>query len=129
MYSWYMPKDEPSPGIGHSHDWENAVVWLSSESATASIVALSTSQHGGYVTTTSPSLSGTKVLVGYVSYWPLDHCLIADDSVGGTQPLIAWESLTDAARTALTDTDFGSANVPFKDSAFTGNLAAAYAQL
>lgn len=45
---------------------------------------------------------------------------------GGQQPLIAWESLTAAAKTALTNTDFGSANVPFKDSSFQGNLAKAY---
>jgi hypothetical protein len=64
-------------------------------------------------------------LVGYVSYWPLDHQLIIETSTGGSQPLIAWESLTDAARTALQNTDFGSANVPFKDSTFTSNLAKA----
>jgi hypothetical protein len=45
---------------------------------------------------------------------------------GGQQPLIAWESLPAAAQTALTNTDFGSANVPFKDSAFMSNLANAY---
>lgn len=45
---------------------------------------------------------------------------------GGQQPLIAWESLTAAARTALTNTDFGSANVPFKDSSFMDNLANAF---
>lgn len=44
---------------------------------------------------------------------------------GGQQPLIAWESLPDAARNALQTTDFGSATVPFKDSTFAGNLAAA----
>ena len=36
--------------------------------------------------------------------------------------MIAWESLTDAARTALQDTDFGAANVPFKDANFESNL-------
>lgn len=45
---------------------------------------------------------------------------------GGQQPLIAWESLPAAAKTALTNTDFGDANVPFKDSSFANNLAAAY---
>jgi hypothetical protein len=47
-------------------------------------------------------------------------------SRGGQQPLIAWESLTAAARTALTNTDFGDANVPFKDGSFASNLANAY---
>jgi hypothetical protein len=45
---------------------------------------------------------------------------------GGQQPLIAWETLSAAARTALTNTDFGSANVPFKDGNFMSNLAKAY---
>jgi hypothetical protein len=44
---------------------------------------------------------------------------------GGQQPLIAWESLPTAARDALQNTDFGSATVPFKDSTFAGNIAAA----
>lgn len=125
MYSWYMPKDEPSDGLGHRHDWENAVVWLSSASTSATVLGLAVSQHGGYSTTTAPSFSGVRPLVGYVSYWPLDHQLISDTSVGGSQPLIAWESLASAAQTALSNTDFGSANVPFKDSSFTANLAEA----
>ena len=45
---------------------------------------------------------------------------------GGQQPLIAWESLPTAARNALQNTDFGSANVPFKDGNFESNLAKAY---
>ncbi|MDI3412041.1 NPP1 family protein [Bacillus sonorensis] len=28
MYSWYFPKDEASPGLGHRHDWEGIVVWV-----------------------------------------------------------------------------------------------------
>jgi hypothetical protein len=39
--------------------------------------------------------------------------------------LIAWESLPTVAQTALQNTDFGSANVPFKDGNFATNLAAA----
>lgn len=26
MYSWYWPKDSPSTGLGHRHDWESCVV-------------------------------------------------------------------------------------------------------
>ncbi|KAF7128511.1 hypothetical protein CNMCM5793_003299 [Aspergillus hiratsukae] len=46
-------------------------------------------------------------------------------TVGGTQPLIAWESLPTVAQTALEDTDFGDANVPFKNANFDSNLAKA----
>jgi hypothetical protein len=44
-----MPKDEPSDGLGHRHDWEGVIVWLSSSTATtaANIVAVCPSAHGG----------------------------------------------------------------------------------
>lgn len=35
MYSWYMPKDEPSYDLGHRHDWEGVIVWLSSGTSTS----------------------------------------------------------------------------------------------
>ena len=151
MYSWYMPKvrsthpypsprtvpipsppprackqDEPSTGIGHRHDWEGIVVWIDDPTkAEPTILGAAASAHGGFSTSTSPPLDGTSPLIQYYSIWPVDHQLGFTDTEGGTQPLIAWESLTDAARTALQDTDFGSANVPFKDGNFESNLAKA----
>ena len=127
MYSWYMPKDSPSTGLGHRHDWENAVVWLSSASTSATLLGVAASAHSGYSSSSSPELSSTggRPLIGYVSYFPLNHQLILTGEQGGEQPLIAWESLTAAARTALENTDFGSANVPFKEANFAANLAKA----
>ncbi|KAH6983084.1 necrosis inducing protein [Ilyonectria sp. MPI-CAGE-AT-0026] len=125
MYSWYMPKDSPASGLGHRHDWENAVVWLDSLSTSAKVVGMAVSQHGGYDTSSTGTFSGNSPLVGYISYVVVNHQMIFTDTKGGQQPLIAWESLTDAARTALTNTDFGSATVPFKDSTFLSNLAEA----
>lgn len=125
----YMPKDEPSDGLGHRHDWEGTIVWLSSATATsaANIVAVCPSQHGDWVCSTSGgfTLSGTRPLIEYLSIFPLDHALYTTSSAGGSQPLIAWESLPAAAQSALQTTDFGSANVPFKDANFASNLAAA----
>jgi hypothetical protein len=46
MYSWYMPKDSPSSGLGHRHDWENVVVWLSSASESATLRGVAISAHG-----------------------------------------------------------------------------------
>ncbi|KAI8625703.1 NPP1-domain-containing protein [Xylariaceae sp. FL1651] len=127
MYSWYMPKDEPSTGLGHRHDWECIVVWLdSATAANPTIAGLSTSAHGDFDTITSNfSLDGTRPKIQYYSIWPLDHQLGTTSTVGGEQPLISWENLTAAARTALENTDFGSANVPFKDANFQSNLAEA----
>lgn len=126
MYSWYMPKDSPTSGLGHRHDWENIVVWLSSQSTTATLRGVAISAHGDYQKTTSPPLSGTSPKIGYISYWPANHQLIATNDLGGLQPLIAWESLTPAARTAIENTNFGDATPSFRDSNFQTYLADAY---
>lgn len=69
------------------------------------ILGLSTSAHGGFNTITSSfPLSGNGPKIRYYATWPLDFQLGTTSTTGGQQPLIAWESLTDAARTALTNT-------------------------
>jgi hypothetical protein len=55
----------------------------------------------------------------------MDHSLSLTATVGGQQPLIAWESLPTAAQQALTNTNFGAANVPFLDCRFEDNVAKA----
>lgn len=142
MYSWsvtishlqtqkltryrYMPKDEPSDGLGHRHDWEGVIIWLKSSTsiAASNIAAVCPSAHGGWdCSTNGYSLSGTEALIKYESIWPLDHSCGLTSTVGGKQPLIAWESLPAVAQTALDTTDFGDGNVPFNDAHFTSNLA------
>ena len=126
--SRYFPKDEPSDGLGHRHDWEGAIVWLSSSTETTAdnIVAVCPSAHGDWDCSIDGfTLSDTKPLIKYYSTWPVNHQCGLTSTVGGTQPLIAWESLPTVAQTALSDADFGSANVPFIDSHFETNLAAA----
>ena len=120
----YMPKDSPSSGLGHRHDWEAIVVWLDSATATnPTIVGLSTSAHGDFDTITSDfPLDGTRPKIRYYSTFPLNHQLGTTDTVGGEQPLISWENLTDAARTALENTDFGDANAPIIDANVQPNL-------
>ncbi|POS70232.1 hypothetical protein DHEL01_v211375 [Diaporthe helianthi] len=128
MYSWYMPKDSPSTGLGHRHDLEGVIVWLNSATSTAAnnIAAVCPSAHGGWNCATSGyTLSDSKPLIEYKSDWPVNHALRLTSTIGGAQPLIAWESLPAAARNALESTDFGDANVPFKDANFYNNLAAA----
>lgn len=127
----YFPKDQTISGIesGHRHDWEGTIVWLSSASSTAAsnIVAVCPSAHGDWncATSGSFSLSGTRPLISYEAKFPLNHALFTTSTVGGSQPLVAWESLPSAAQSALQNTDFGDANVPFKDANFVNNLAAA----
>ena len=127
MYSWYMPKDSPSPGLGHRHDWEGVIVWLASGTSTSAsnILAVCPSAHGDWDCSTTFFTTGSGPLIAYFSIWPVNHqCGIAVEQ-GGQQPLVAWESLSDVVKNALQTTDFGSATVPFKDSTFSGNLAAA----
>lgn len=42
--------------------------------------------------------------------------------VGQFQPLVEWSNMSDTVREVLTEADFGSASVPFKDSKFVNNL-------
>ncbi|KAL9087778.1 MAG: hypothetical protein Q9159_003461 [Coniocarpon cinnabarinum] len=128
MYSWFMPKDEPENGIGHRYDWENIVVWIDNPNVAApKLLGVAASAHGDYQANTSPSLTGTSPLIEYISYFPIDHQLAFTSTVGGQQPLVAWENLTTAARNTLNSFDFGSGVVPFKDSNFNDDLAQAAA--
>lgn len=129
MYAWYFPKDESSPWMGHRHDWEGVIVWIDNPAvANPKVLAISNSMHGGYghATPTESNMSETHPLIGYESFWPLNHQTIITNVKGGTQPLIDWNDLTVAARNALTTTDFGDANVPFKDANFGNNLEKAW---
>ncbi|KAJ5667679.1 necrosis inducing protein [Penicillium maclennaniae] len=92
MYAWYMPKDEPSDGLGHRHDWEGVIVWLSDSTSTTAdnVVAVCPSAHGGWdCSTYGYTLDGTAALIKYYSIWPVDHQCGLTTTVGGTQPLIA----------------------------------------
>ena len=123
-----MPKDEPEDEVGHRYDWENIVVWIDDPNVAApNLLGVAASAHGGYQANTSPSLAGTSPLIEYISYFPLDHQLAFSSTVGGQQPLIAWESLTAAAQDTLNTFDFGSAVVPFRDDNFQSYLEQAAA--
>lgn len=66
--------------------------------------------------------AGTRPKIGYISYFPVNHQLISTTDKGGEQPLIAWESMTAAARTAIENTNFGKATPTFRDSEFQKSL-------
>jgi hypothetical protein len=89
------------------------------------VLAVCPSAHGGWDCSTIWLGTGTGAWISYFSIWPIDHQCGLSAEIGGQQPLIAWESLPDAAREALETTDFGSATPPFRTANFTGNLAAA----
>lgn len=125
MYSWYMPKDMPTSGVStgaHRHDWENVVVFIDSLEA-ANLVSAAASGHGEYKKTATPQSIGSRPKVEYFTSFPTNHELQFTNTEGkGDIPLIYWDALSPAARNALETTDFGSANVPFKDANFVPNL-------
>ncbi|GMF32958.1 unnamed protein product [Phytophthora fragariaefolia] len=130
MYSWYFPKDSPASGFGHRHDWEHAVVWLNNPAVTSpEILAVSTSAHSGYTVYYPPSsdyLDGSSAKIDYYSVLLINHAFRMTSDTGKTQELIMWDQLTDTARMALENTDFGDANVPFKNANFETKLANAW---
>ncbi|KAK1944755.1 hypothetical protein P3T76_003288 [Phytophthora citrophthora] len=130
MYSWYFPKDSPSTGLGHRHDWEHVIVWIDNpEIAEPKILAVTPSAHSGYSAQVPPDadkVEGTSVKVNYESKWPINHALGSTTKGGDYQDLIMWEQLTDAARLALENQNFGKANVPMKDGNFVGKLNKAW---
>ncbi|PWN52003.1 NPP1-domain-containing protein [Violaceomyces palustris] len=132
MYSWYWPKDD-NGALGHRHDWENVVVWIDDPAAASpKILAVSASAHGDYrkySPVPSDSLVGTDtVKIEYEAPVLNTHALDVSTQTGSKLPLINWEQLPKAAQDGLTNTDWGSANVPFIESNFNNNLAEAYYQ-
>lgn len=64
-----MPKDSPSDGLGHRHEWEGVIVWLNSATSTtaANIAAVCPSAHGVRLTITQ-----------YLNY----HCRDSNHNLG-----------------------------------------------
>ncbi|WP_197517270.1 NPP1 family protein [Microbacterium karelineae] len=125
MYAWYFPKDSPSSGFGHRHDWEHVLVWVDDPyAADPQIEKISFFRHGEYshVDATAANTEGTHPTIAYFHTWPLNHTIWETENVGGTQPLIGWDDLTDAARDALTTVDLGDANVSIHDAGFASHL-------
>uniref|UniRef100_H3GB59 Necrosis inducing-like protein NPP1 type n=1 Tax=Phytophthora ramorum TaxID=164328 RepID=H3GB59_PHYRM len=135
MYAWYFPKDQPTFSKGKRHDWANVVVWLDNPALERpTIIGVSPSS---YVTTYSKytpppadGLSGTTSMINYLAD-ANNHGFHSVDTTwktgGEFQDLIMWEQLTDEARGAFNDTDFGEhAPVPFIDPNFKANLEKAW---
>lgn len=127
MYSWYMPKDQLIDDVStgaHRHDWENIVIWIG-DAANPSVQGGAASGHGEFKKTTGALPGGESPQIEYFAQFPTNHELQFTDTGGVTYQISDWDAMPDAARQALQDTDFGSANVPFKDGDFVSNLAKA----
>ncbi|KAK2600675.1 hypothetical protein N8I77_010193 [Diaporthe amygdali] len=133
MYTWYMPKDQPVDGNtagGHRHDFENIVIQIDDpNAATPKIIGAAASSHSGYSKAAGgvPQMQGNSPKVEYFTTFPTNHELQFTDTVGKTYPISDWDAMPQAAKTALQDTNFGSANVPFKDGNFESKVREALA--
>ncbi|ETK94435.1 hypothetical protein F441_02593 [Phytophthora nicotianae CJ01A1] len=130
MYCWYFPKDEPSTGIGHRHDWEHVIVWIDNpEIADPKILAVTPSAHSGYHKYAPPNpdtIDGATTKVAYESHWPMDHALGSTSEAGDFQDLIMWGQLSENASRALNAVYWGNANTPMNDGNFLPKLAKAW---
>lgn len=125
VYAWYFPRDCPSPGRGHPHDWEGAVVWLRGRGEDAEMLSFSYSQHGRLFTVV-PSSQNThqgRPMLAYSRYGAqVTHSMWLHDAPGELFPLIDWEDLTPAARHALNHGDYGAGTPLVRDGAFEKNV-------
>ncbi|TGO25517.1 hypothetical protein BPAE_0078g00160 [Botrytis paeoniae] len=129
MYAWYFPKDQPASGNvvgGHRHDWEHVVVWVNNPALpNPTLIGAAASGHGSLKKTTNPQRQGDRVKVEYYVSFPTNHELQFTDTLGRDLPMMWYDFLPAASKTALQNTSFGKAVCPFNDANFANNLAKA----
>jgi hypothetical protein len=126
MYAWCFPKDQTLNGIStgaHRHDWENIALWFNSPAvANPQLLGGVASGHGSYKKTTNPQKQGDRVKVEYYAQFTTNHGLQFTNTLGRDYPLIDWDVMSQKARDAFENTDFGSASCPFRNGNFGNNL-------
>jgi hypothetical protein len=132
LYAWYFPKGFWNNFATRRHDWASAVVWIDDpEAAAPSITGLSVSMADWKYKKQAPASSGitdgtTPRLLHRLEVDDGYPYLQVTDTTGDFQPLIMWDQLPVAARTALNTTDFGVAKVPVSDANFENKLMRAW---
>ncbi|KAG5984787.1 hypothetical protein E4U54_006102 [Claviceps lovelessii] len=118
IYAYYAPKDQTFVGGGHRHEWESVALWFDSiTSDEPTLQGAAVSKHGGYEKTTNIGHltfhNGHPLAKYYVDFdFVGTHSMGWTSKVGGLQPAVYWDLLTDAARGALENTDWGHADFP-----------------
>ncbi|KAK1997666.1 necrosis inducing protein [Colletotrichum falcatum] len=130
MYAWYWPKDQPNYQVrtgAHRHDWENVVIWINDPNdPNPRILGGAASGHGEYKITDMPPRESDSAKVEYFTEIFTNHELQFTGTVGNTYPVLDWDAMGITMQNALSNGDFGSANVPFKDEHFLANLSKAF---
>ncbi|KAI1655053.1 NPP1-domain-containing protein [Daldinia decipiens] len=142
LYDYYFEKDVALANFpfdpGHRNDWEHVVVFVQNDEA--KVVAVS--QHGGYQVKSASDVrwDGTHPKVVYnkdgISTHDFRFANEGDDKIENDTgkwfygALISYNGFPSTAlRDKLVAYDFGSANIAFKDSSFSGQLEKARGDL
>lgn len=134
VYASYFEKDQATLGpaaIGHTHDWEHVVVWISGDQ----VRYVSVSQHSGYQVADASAVrfDGTHPKIVYHKDGVSTHDFRfasendepPENATGGWfyPPLVGWNGYPDGLRDKLVAADFGSATIKITDSTFNSALA------
>lgn len=137
FYALYFLKDQILVGIksGHRHDWENVAIWTKNGEVTHG----SYSAHGSLTTKAISELDtdGNHIKFVYHKDGALTHAMrfaksgeVAENDYGSfvTPDIVSWYTMygdnttNSELRNDLNTYDYGSANVPIKDSNFLTNI-------
>ncbi|WP_442305235.1 NPP1 family protein [Streptomyces sp. 2RAF24] len=133
MYASYFEKDQATWGplaIGHTHDWEHVVVWISGDQ----VQYVSVSQHSGYQVAARSAVrfDGTHPKVVYHKDGASTHCFrfanpdderIENATGAWFYPrLVGWNGYPAGLRDKLTGADFGAATLKIRDVDFAYQL-------
>ena len=134
VYAGYYEKDQATWGplaLGHRHDWEHVVVWISGDQ----VQYVSVSQHSGYQVAARSAIrfDGTHPKIVYHKDGASTHCYrfagSADEQIENAtgawfRPrLVGWNGYPAGLREKLTAADFGSATLKIRDADFANALA------
>ncbi|MGW1614937.1 NPP1 family protein [Streptomyces sp. NPDC002285] len=129
MYASYFEKDQITLGpaaLGHTHDWEHVIVWISNNQAEY----VSVSQHNTYQLAARSAIrfDGTHPKIVYHKDGVSSHCFRfantndepAENATGNWffPRLVGWEGYPTGYRDKLMSADFGSATIKIDDGDF-----------
>ncbi|MEV7000921.1 NPP1 family protein [Streptomyces sp. NPDC093982] len=129
MYASYFEKDQITLGpaaLGHTHDWEHVIVWISNNQAEY----VSVSQHNTYQLAARSAIrfDGTHPKIVYHKDGVSSHCFRfantndePTENATGTwffPRLVGWEGYPAGYRDKLMSADFGSATIKIDDGDF-----------
>ncbi|OWZ00666.1 Necrosis inducing protein NPP1 [Phytophthora megakarya] len=149
MYAWYFPRGREAISalefrpFGHRHNWESVIIWLDKLSlknskilgtSTYSFAWAGLSKYSSHVPLNEKYLNGSSVKIDYHNNFLLSSTEVrVTEKEGEYQDLITWDQLPDAARDALSNTDwdltpmsFYGTKMPLRDAGFIQRLERAW---